>query len=198
MNIIISNDYEEMLASLELESLTEKNGQFSIENVINAVKNVHFQRLIIDITAIKNYQDVKNFQKLALHVNPNKIILLIPEALPESRNNQFLSALISVGIFNFPKDLNGVTYLLKHPNSYRDVAHIHQLGNETSEVRTQIVSRKVKIIGIKNVTAHAGATTFTYMLKTQLENAGIRTLAIEVGQNDFAAYKRRYNDKYKT
>ena len=30
MNIIISNDYEEMLASLELESLTE-NGQFSIE-----------------------------------------------------------------------------------------------------------------------------------------------------------------------
>ena len=38
MNIIISNDYEEMLASLELESLTEKNGQFSIENVINAVK----------------------------------------------------------------------------------------------------------------------------------------------------------------
>ena len=41
-----------------------------------------------------------------------------------------------------------------------------------------------RVIAIKNLTEHAGATTLTYMLKKQLEN-NYKTLAIEVDKNDF-------------
>ena len=33
-----------------------------------------------------------------------------------------------MGIYNFTRNKEGILYLLDHPNSYRDVAHIHQLG----------------------------------------------------------------------
>ena len=97
--------------------------------------------------------------------------------------------------------------MIDNPNSYRDVAHIHQLGtvnvvdagqNMAQQpvaaapiVNTvyQTVERSTRIIGVKNITSSSGATTLTYMMKKQLEK-NYSVLAIEVSKSDF----RYFND----
>jgi hypothetical protein len=157
--------------------------------------------MILDLTALKNYQDVRNLQKFAMSLDVEKIIVLLPDT-PECLAPRFLSRLISMGIYNFTTNLDGVNYLLTNPNTYRDVAHLHQIDDAsiptvttttsgTSTVINNIISNSAYILGIKNVTEHSGATMLTYMLKNELHNMGKSVVAIEVDKKDFMYF----NDK---
>ena len=88
-------------------------------------------------------------------------------------------------------------YLYNHPNTYKDVAHIHQLtGSETDNttssgaVQDTPTIRTAKVIGFKNATAGAGATTLIYMLKKLLSEKDY-VVAIEVNKNDFGFFNER-------
>jgi len=190
MNVIISNKYQEMLASIEIEVIKSMNGVFEVDEIIQTFSNFFFQRMILDITAIKDYKDISNIQKLSINLDMSKIILVLDDD-PESSSSSYLSQLISMGIYNFTRNRDGLIYLLEHPNTYRDVAHIHQLNTLTEEVHERVnIAGSQVILGIKNVTSHAGATTLIYMLKQQLSK-DYQVLAIEVNKNDFLYF----NDK---
>ena len=188
MNVIIANRYSSMLQSLEIEVIKKLEGEFSVDEIINQFQNFFYQRMILDITAIKNYKDIKTLQKLSISLDMDKVILLLDDS-PESSSSEYLSKLISMGIYNFTKNLEGIVYLYNNPNSYRDVAQYHQLDDSK-----QIVVQKfgpgsgTKIIGIKNVNASAGATTFTYMMKKQLSK-NYSVVAIEVDKRDFMYFR---------
>ena len=66
MNVIISNKYQSMLQGLDIETIRTMNGQFSIEEIIDTFKTVFFNRMILDITAIKDYKKIDNLQKLVI------------------------------------------------------------------------------------------------------------------------------------
>jgi len=197
MNVIISNRYTTMLQQLNIDIIKSMNGEFDVEEIISGFQNFYFQRMILDITAIKNYKDIKTLQKLSIALDMDKVILLLDD-IPESSSNEYLSKLISMGIYNFTKNIEGIMYLYNNPNSYRDVAHIHQLDNDTSDEGTQNVVvntiypevHQLKIIGFKNVTEDAGSTTLIYMLKKQLQK-NYKVLGIEVDSRDFTYF----NDK---
>ena len=120
MNVIISNKYQSMLQSLDIETIKTMNGQFSIDEIINTFKTLFFNRMILDITAIKDYKKIDNLQKLVISIDADKIILLLDDD-PESSSPAFQSKLISMGIYNFTQTVEGINYLYNHPNSYRDV-----------------------------------------------------------------------------
>lgn len=199
MNVIISNKYTEMLSQLaeEIEVIKKLEGTYPVDDIINQFKNFFFERMILDITAIENYHDIKNLQKLSISLDTSKIILVLDDA-GEMEMNAFLSQIISMGIYNFTRNIEGIRYLLDHPNSYRDVAHIHNLGNQAGAngnnnqgVRTvyvptggEIVSKGTKILGIKNITEHAGATTLISVIKKELSKE-YSCIAIEVDKMDF-------------
>ncbi len=189
MNVIVSNKYQDMLGTLEIEVIKSVNGQFEVEQLIDMFSNFFFQRMVLDITAIKNYKDTKNLQKLSISLDMNKIILLLDDDL-NSTSSIYLSRLISMGIYNFTRNKEGVMYLYANPNTYKDVAHIHQLEQLTDAVSDRVANSKVRILGIKNLTSHAGSTALIYMLKKQLEN-NYSVLAIEIGKKDFPFF----NDK---
>ena len=189
MNVIVSNKYQSMIESVEMDIIKSFNGEFTAEEIIDAFSNFFFQRMILDITAIKGYKDLKNIQKLSVSLDMDKVILLLDDS-SESSSPLYLSRLISMGIYNFTRNKEGIEYLLKHPNTYRDVAHIHQLENLTEEINDRIITKSLRILGIKNLTEHAGASTLIYMLKRQLEEH-YEVLAIEIDKNDFAYF----NDK---
>ena len=122
---------------------------------------------------------------------------------PETTNPQYLSRLISMGIYNFTTNQEGLMYLYNNPNSYRDVAQYQQFDQPIQEgqPKERIVTRYEtvaqapvqygpKIIGIKSVTQHSGATTLTYMMYKQLKQ-NYQVLPIEVDKRDFVYY----NDK---
>ncbi len=194
MNVIISNKYQSMLATLDIDVIKSLNGVFSVDEIISQFQNFFFQRMILDITAIKDYKDITVLQKLSISLDMDKVILLLDDD-PESSSNEYLSKLISMGIYNFTKNVEGIMYLYNNPNSYRDVAHIHQLDsntrNETVVVeKYEAASPGCRIIGIKNVTKQSGATTLSYMIKNQLSH-NYSVVAIEVGKTDF----RYFGDK---
>ena len=120
-------------------------------------------------------------------------------------NPEFLSHLVSVGIYNFTSTIEGVMYLYNNPNSYSDVVQyqdptvvkkdITEKENKNQEESSDSISysqlnnektsfNKQVIIGIKNITDHAGATTLTYMLKNELSNYK-DVVALEINKKDF-------------
>ena len=196
MNVIISNKYEPMLQTLEIDVIKRLNGVYEADEIISQFQNFFFQRIILDITAIKDYKDITNLQKLSISLDMDKVILLLDDD-EASSSPDYLSKLISMGIYNFTKNAEGIMYLYNNPNSYRDVAHIHQLDQmSSSSPETVVVERYnaeptgCRVIGIKNVTKQSGATTLAYMMKNQLSHH-YSAVAVEVGKTDF----RYFNDK---
>ena len=216
MNVIVANKYQLLLENLGVDIIKEINGEFSVDEIINTFQNFFYQRMILDITAIKNYKDITNLQKLSISLNMDKVILLL-DGTEDTSNPAFISQLISMGIYNFARDLDGIQYLYNNPNSYRDVAQYHQLQSisaqqqvqpqplqnqtvntsayiETASPQTQAYSQNVvpdntiKIIGIKNITKHAGATTLIYMMKNALSKH-YKTIGIEVDKMEFAYFR---------
>jgi pyrimidine operon attenuation protein/uracil phosphoribosyltransferase len=189
MNVIVSNKYQSLLNSLEIDVIKSINGEFEVEELINMFSNFFFNKMILDITAIKGYKDIRKLQKLSISLDMGKVILLLDDD-DDSTSSLYLSRLISMGIYNFTRNKEGIMYLYNNPNTYRDVAHIHQLEELTEAVVAKVINKKVKILGIKNLTDHAGSTSLIYMLKKQLER-NYSVVAIEVGKRDFTYF----NDK---
>lgn len=189
MNVIISNKYKDVFSGLGVDVLKSISGEFTADEIIQSFSNFFFNRMFLDITAIKDYTDIKNIQKLSIGLDVSKIILFLDDN--EFVNSpSYKSKLVSMGIYNFANDLTGLKYLYDHPNSYKDVAHYQEMNEIPNNLNPKVVNVGVKIIGFKNVTEHAGATSLIYMLKKELSSR-YNVVAIEVDKKDFIYF----NDK---
>jgi len=220
MNVIVANKYQFMLENLGIDIIKDLKGEFSVEEIIGSFQNFFYQRMILDITAIKNYRDIRNLQKLSISLEMDKVILLL-DGTSETNSPQFISELISMGVYNFARTVEDIQYLYNTPNTYRDVAQYHMIGSVGSQnnslnsiignmgvdkakkVETDSASimptyepvnpvrvSMARIIGFKNLTKHAGATTLVYILKRALEQR-YKVCAIEIDRTDF----HYFNDK---
>lgn len=190
MNVIVANKYRDALADLDIDVLKSLEGEYTVDEIIDTFKNLFFQRMILDITALKDYKNIKTLQKLSLSLDMDRLILLL-DGSPEVTDPEYLSDLISMRIYNFTMNTEGVMYLYNNPNSYRDVAQYHQLDTThdtgmgavaPTPVYTDAASATV--IGIKDITEGAGATTLTYIMKKQLER-NYDVVALELDKRDF-------------
>lgn len=218
MNVIVSNKYQPMLQNLGIDIIKEMNGEFDATEIISTFDNFFYQRMILDITAIKNYRDISNLQRLSISLDMNKVILLL-DGTAETTSPFFISKLISMGIYNFAKNIEEIQYLYNSPNSYRDVAQYHrldleqqpqqvqQVGQPQTVVQTVYVDRYqeapgCRIVGVKNATKHAGATTLVYMMTKRLQGR-YKVVGIEVDGSDFTYFRDKNlvsvgNDKITT
>ena len=197
MNVIVANRYQSLLQGLNIDIIKQMVGEFEVDDIISTFQNFFYQRMILDITAIKNYKDVKTLQKLSISLDMDKVILLLDDS-PERTSPDYISKLVSMGIYNFTKNAEGIMYLYNNPNSYRDVAQYQQLDIVTPIVQGQpgtsvnqtglMQPEHGRIIGIKNVTDDSGATTLIYMMKKQLEK-NYSVVAIEVDKRDFMFFR---------
>lgn len=199
MNVIVANRYQSLLQGLNIDIIKQMVGEFEVDDIISTFQNFFYQRMILDITAIKNYKDVKTLQKLSISLDMDKVILLLDDS-PESTSPDYISKLVSMGIYNFTKNAEGIMYLYNNPNSYRDVAQYQQLDVATPIIQGQVGAsvnqtglmqpERGRIIGVKNVTDDSGATTLIYMMKKQLEK-NYSVVAIEVDKRDFMFFREK-------
>ena len=200
MNVIIANEQQNQLANLDVDIIKSITGLYDAFEIVEMFKNFFFSKMILDVTALKNYKDIKSYEILANGLDPDKIIFLLPEG-SELCTPNFLSHIISLKIYNFTTNLNGINFLLKKTNKLKDVEHIVKMASvktssETGAVVANVsgnVKRGVTVLGVKNVTESAGATTFIYLLKKELSLAygQNNVVAIEIDKNDFSLF----NDK---
>ncbi|CCY45929.1 unknown [Firmicutes bacterium CAG:822] len=192
MNVIIANKYRDALANLDIEVIKKLEGEFTVDEIIETFKNFFFQKMILDITALKDYKNIKTLQQLSLSLDMDRLILLL-DGSPETSDPEYLSDLISMRIYNFTMNVEGVKWLYEHPNSYRDVAQYHQLDttHETNYINSATPQSQVypeikqtTVICFKDITPGAGATTLTYIAKKQLAR-NYDVVAIEVDKHDF-------------
>ena len=190
MDTVIANKYNDILSSLDIEVSKKLEGEYEVEEIISTFGNYFFNKMFLDITAIKDYKDFTNLQKLSMSINMDKVILLLDKDDAISDSNVFLSKLVDMGIYNFTKDENSLMYLYNNPNIYRDVAYLQNSTpseEDTSNAVPLEVSNK-KILGIKNITDSAGSTTFTYLLKKVLSDY-YSVMALEIDKRELTYFK---------
>ncbi len=195
MNVIVSNKFASQLNTLQIDVIKSVNGEFSPEEITEMFANFFYNKMILDVTAIRGYQSAANIQKLAVGIDMSKVILVLDDSDVTGSPN-YLSQLISMGIYNFTRNIDNIPFLIDNPNTYKDVAQYQQIGMVANEISKKHETAKFNvekeatgggfttIIGIKNVTDHAGSTTLIYMLKKQLQG-NYNVLAIEIDKNDF-------------
>lgn len=191
MDTVISNKYSSVLNELDIEVSKKLEGEYTVDEIISQFKNFFFNKMFLDITAIKDYKDLTNLQKLSMSIDMDKVILLLDKDDNISDSEPFLAKLVNMGIYNFTKDQNNLMYLYTNPNVYRDVAYLQKIdtgeNNNTTTDSSHSASNK-RIIGIKNITDSAGATSLIYMLKKVLSSY-YSVMALEVDKRDLTYFK---------
>ena len=190
MDTVISNKYSDVLSNLDIEVSKKLEGEYTVDEIISTFGNYFFNKMFLDITAIKDYKDLTNLQKLSMSIDMDKVILLLDKDDSISDSEQFLAKLVNMGIYNFTKDQNNLMYLYTNPNVYRDVAYLQKIVPEdngnTTDSSHLIPNRRV--IGIKNITDSAGSTSLIYMLKKVLSSY-YSVMVLEVNKRDFTYFK---------
>jgi hypothetical protein len=202
MNVIISNKYRSLLETLDIDVIKRVDGVFDVDQLGKDFQNFFFQRMILDITAINNYKDIRTLQKLSIYFPVDKIILFLDDS-QECSDKMYLSRLISIGIYNFTQTIDGLMYLYNNPNTYRDVAQMHILeavpdgkpaesndndGNNASRTFTAPAPSNQRVIGFDNLTQGAGSTTLIYAL-VKLLSKNYSVVGIEMNRSDFMYFK---------
>lgn len=221
MNVVVTNEKQNDLLSLDVDIIKTLTGVYSVKEIVDTFKSFFYSKMILDVTAIKEFKDIDTYELLSKELGADKLVLLLPEGSSLCTPN-FLSHLIELGIYNFTTNLKGVNYLLNKPNTLKEVEHILKMGNkkessvneekkvsketnnkeeivkQENEVENTVVintsvGNETKVIGFKNVTEHAGATTLVYMLKKELNNiyGHDNVVAIEVNKNDFIYFNEK-------
>lgn len=215
MNVIVSNEQQNQMANLDVDIIKSITGAYSAIELVEMFKNFFYSKMVLDVTSIKDYNNILSYKALVDGLDADKIIFFIPEGSSLCTPN-FLAKLVTLGIYNFTTNIDGVKYLLKKSNTYNDVAHIQQMGGGVIEelqppqeqaapveqpqapsgggflspahhvqVQQGSMARTLKI-GVRNITDHAGATSLIYMFKKELVSV--------FGENNVVAVEINKND----
>ena len=112
MNVVIANSQQNILSNLDIDIIKSITGTYEASEIVEMFKSFFYNKMVLDVTAIKNYEDIRSYQTLAMGLDVEKIIFFLPENSNLCTSN-FLSKLISVGIYNFTTNLDGIKYLIK-------------------------------------------------------------------------------------
>ena len=77
MNVIVSNKKQNELANLEIDIIKSLNGEYSVSELVEMFKSFFYNKMILDVTAIKDYDSLGTYQELVNGLVPDKIIFSI-------------------------------------------------------------------------------------------------------------------------
>lgn len=196
MNVIVANKKKDLLDSLNIDIIKSLDGEYEIEELIGIFTNFFFNKMIIDITAIKDYTNITKLQKFSKAIDMSKVILLLGDSSFES-SKEFISDIISLGIYNFTTTIDGVMELFNKSNTYDDVKKYHFdtsfRGGLVDDVEEKEIADYslveefldgLRVIGVQDLTDGAGATTLTVQMVKQL-NFNYKAIGIEMNKQDF-------------
>ena len=205
MNVIVCNERKE-LNNLTIDVIKSVEGEYSVEELIGMFTNFFFNKMILDVTSIKDYNDYSNLKKLFSNIDGNKVILYLNES---TNNKEYISDLVTLGVYNFTINYNEILELFNNPKTYNDVSNL-QISKSNYDINKEIDSElginqenkeftfedftlpgeydgNKKIIGVVNLTEHAGATTLVVQMIKQL-NINYKAIGIEMNKQDFVFF----------
>lgn len=200
MNVVTANENRSILDRLDIDIIKRIDGQYELRDLLSKFVNLYFNKMIIDITSIANYTNIEVIKQLAQSVDPNRVILLLNND-PIVNSNVYMSQLVSLGFYNFTRNFEGIKFLYNTPNTFENVKHIlmsekdiqkqqQAAQKEIESQNTQVANRDKDrlIVGVANLTNHAGATSLVNMMVRQLNDKGYVAVGLEMFRNDLIFY----------
>ena len=76
MNVIIANEQQQILSNLDIDIIKTITGSYDAREIVDMFKDFFFNKMILDVTAIKGYENADNYLALAQQLDPDKIIYI--------------------------------------------------------------------------------------------------------------------------
>lgn len=196
MNVVTANENKSIIDRLDIDIIKRIDGQFELRELLGKFVNLYFNKMIIDITSIKDYQNLDTIKQLAQAVDPNRVIILLNND-PVVNSEFYMGNLIACGFYNFTRNFEGIKFLYNTPNSYDNVKHLAkgeeevQKEAEAYHAEHQVVYKpgvQRQVIGIQNLTNHAGATSLVNMLVRHCNANNITAVGLEMFRQDLIFY----------
>ena len=120
MNLVIVNENTIVVNALTIDIIKVLNGVYDVNSIEKELVNFYFNKVIIDITAIKNYFSSFDLFEFLNYFGKDKVILLLNDSA-YCNSKEFLTQLINNGYYNFTSNSQGVSFLVNRSNTYEDV-----------------------------------------------------------------------------
>ena len=195
MVVVIKNSNGEIINNITLNVVKTLNGEFTREDLNRELSIITFDKAIVDLSAIKNYDnDNYLYSFLDFFKNSSDVIILVKKEF-FSTGIEISRKLIEKGFYNFAYSSMDIYKLIENNNSFDDVRKYlegYDFLKVDSIVSDKQTSNKFEtdkiIVGIENGTPHAGATTLMYMLVKEISKSK-KVKGIEMFNNDSLYFK---------
>lgn len=189
MNVIVVNENKNVIDRLDIDIIKRIDGSFEVTDLLSKFVNLYFNKMIVDITSIQDYTNIEVMRDFASKIDPSRLILLL-DANPIVNDPSFLSELVKSGIYNFTRNIEGIKYLFNNPNSYESVKHFVLDGDYVPPVVEELsgTTSSRKVIGLQNMTAHAGSSTLVNLMVKTLNAHGMVAKGLEISKMDLMFY----------
>lgn len=196
MNVVTANENKAIIDRLDIDIIKRIDGQFELRELLSKFVNLYFNKMIIDITSIQDYQNLDVIKQLSQSVDPSRVIILLNND-PVVNSQFYMSNLIACGFYNFTRNFEGIKFLYSTPNTYENVKHLvmseEEIIKKQNEYETEhaVVYKEAgqrQVIGFINLTNHAGATSLINMLVRQMNSHGYQAIGLEMFRQDMLFY----------
>lgn len=195
MNVVTANECKSIIDRLDIDIIKRIDGQFELRELLSKFVNLYFNKMIIDITSIANYTDLETIKQLAEAVDPSRVILLL-NTNPVVNSSVYMSKLVELGFYNFTRNYEGIKFLYSTPNSLENVKHLilteeqvrHQMEAMVQSSAPVAENTGRRVIGLQNLTMHAGSTSLVNMMVRQLNDGGYTAVGLEMFKQDLMFY----------
>lgn len=152
MIIVISNKLKSVVEQSDINELGCKYtvGCFSVDTYIKNIHSYNIDYLIVDVTAIQDYNEPEPWKKLKNFFNPDKTIILLEDGKFYS-NVKFLTMLSKIGFYNFTNTADQIIDLMDKPNTSEDIEKYFQTATllepeKDSTYQNQIEVQKAMMV----------------------------------------------------
>ena len=77
MNIVIENLNSSIIDSISIATLKKLNGTYDVGVLFNEISSLSYEKVIMDITSLNNYNDINVLKSLISFIKPDNLILVL-------------------------------------------------------------------------------------------------------------------------
>ena len=79
MNVIVANEKSSILSNLDIDVIKSVTGEYEADELVAMFKDFFYDKMILDVTSIKNFRNLETIQKLAIGLGESKLILVLTD-----------------------------------------------------------------------------------------------------------------------
>ena len=93
MNVIVANNQRDVLSNLDIDIIKSIYGEYDASEIVEMFKNFFYNRMILDVTAIKDFKNIESFKAIASGLDADKIIFFLPKGTEVCTSNYISNSL---------------------------------------------------------------------------------------------------------